>query len=199
MKKTNLNSLNNYLHIVDNQFTRSELRSIHYYCCSSSFRLMQRSDILNHQRDLRFASYLSKEQLLMMRVVPSLDKVCKDLNIKLYLTNYYINHYSQISYVSKHTDDVEDGCISILIFCNYYWDETWGGELKVYEENSTTNKSIDFVPGRIIIFDSKIEHKVLPLTPFAEQDRFSLAIKAVADPSKLQDSEIQNLIQIGNE
>lgn len=194
-----LNPLKNQLHVIDNKFTRSELRSIHYYCYNSGFRLMQRSDILNHQRDLRFASHVSKEQLLTMQVIPSLDKICKELNIKLYLKNYYINHYSQMSYVAKHTDEAEDGYASILVFCNHYWDETWGGELKVYQENSSTNKAIDFVPGRIIIFDSKIEHKVLPLTPFSEQDRFSLAIKAVTDPTNLQDFEFQNLIQIGNE
>ena len=34
------------------------------------------------------------------------------------------------------------------------WDESWGGELKIYEENGPVHKVVDYAPGRIIVFDS---------------------------------------------
>ena len=136
--------------------------------------------------------------MIYTQLLPALDKICNELGIKLYLNNYHINHYSQICYVNRHTDSLVDGYVTILIFCNEYWDETWGGELKIYEEErSSIHKVVDFVPGRIIIFDSRIEHKVLPLTPSAKTDRFSIAIKALTDISHLSESEMGNLIQLG--
>ena len=88
--------------------------------------------------------------------------------------------------------------ITILIFANKYWEESWGGELKIYEDqNSIVNRVIDFVPGRIIIFDSKIEHKVLPLTPCAKNDRFSLAIKGYLNKEYLTEQDSPNLITVG--
>ena len=39
------------------------------------------------------------------------------------------------------------------------------------------NIKIDYSPGRIIVFDSKLEHKAMPITPYAKSDRFTLAIK----------------------
>jgi Rps23 Pro-64 3,4-dihydroxylase Tpa1-like proline 4-hydroxylase len=60
---------------------------------------------------------------------------------------------------------------------NKFWEETWGGGLKFYNESSKFNYVVDFVPGRVIFFDSKIDHEVLPLTINAKRSRYSLAMK----------------------
>jgi Rps23 Pro-64 3,4-dihydroxylase Tpa1-like proline 4-hydroxylase len=193
-----LNSLKNQLHIFDGKLSRSQLSHLHGYCLNSNYKLQQYSDDCFHEKDLRFSCHLSKRELENTQVLDALNDVCKQLGIVLFAKEYYINHYSQISYVSRHTDANVDGCVSILIFCNKYWEESWGGELKIYDdENLLVNKIIDFIPGRIIIFDSQIEHKVLPLTPLCKTDRFSLAIKAYTNPNHLTDQDLNNLIEIG--
>lgn len=193
-----LNPLENQLHIFDGELNRSQLDYLHSYCLNSNYRLQQYSDGCFHERDLRFSCHLSKNEIENTQVLTSLDTLCEQLGITLYLKKYYINHYSQMSYVSRHTDENIDGCVTILIFCNKYWEEYWGGELKIYDnENDSVNKIVDFVPGRIIIFDSKIEHKVLPLSPICKSDRFSLAIKAYTNVDHLVNSDMDNLIQIG--
>jgi SM-20-related protein len=112
------------------------------------------------------------------------------------LYDFYINHYPQVSYVNRHIDAAFPGCLTIIFFCNKYWDETWGGELKIYEENSTVHRVVDFVPGRIVVFDSQIEHKVMPLTPFAQTDRFTLAIKVFNDPQNVSKMDRSLMIEL---
>lgn len=51
------------------------------------------------------------------------------------------------------------------------------GDIKFYSENSPFHKVVDFKPGRVIVFDSNIRHKVMPLSSIAERDRFSITIK----------------------
>ena len=193
-----LNPLKNQLHIFDGKLNRSQLDHLHGYCLHSNYKLQQYSDECFHEKDLRFSCHLSKREVENTQVLTSLEDICKQLGITLYLREYYINHYCQTSYVSRHTDANMDGCVTILFFCNKYWEEYWGGELKIYDnENDLVNKVIDFVPGRIVIFDSKIEHKVLPLSPVCKADRFSLAIKAYTNVDRLSDLDMDRLIQIG--
>jgi len=190
------NPLNDKLHVFDNKLTRAQVSHIHTYCLESNYRFEQASDRSSYQKDIRFTCHLNRTEFEDIGLINILEDISKELNVILYLKNYYINHYSQVSYVHRHTDSNSDGSATILIFCNKYWDESWGGELKIYDNfNSSINKVVDFVPGRIVIFDSKIEHKVLPLTPYAKSDRFSIAIKACIDPEKIYNFE--NLITIG--
>lgn len=192
------NPLNDKIHVLDNKLTRAQLSHIHTYCLRSNYKLQQLSDISSYEKDVRFSCLLKKSEVYDTGIVPTLDQVCREYNLKLYLKEYYINYYSQIFYAHRHTDFNFDGCVSILIFCNKYWDESWGGELKIYDDSDPLiNKVIDFVPGRIILFDSKIEHKVLPLTPYAKSDRFSIAIKGYVNPEYLIESDFESLIEIG--
>ena len=77
----------------------------------------------------------------------------------------------------RHTDSALPNTFTILIFCNKYWEEPWGGELKIYKDKSKTHSIIDYVAGRVVVFDSRIEHKVMPLTHAAKKDRFTIAVK----------------------
>lgn len=192
------NSINEQLYIFDGKLSSAQLSHLHGFCLESNYKFGHYSDILSHERDMRFTCHLSKNDFENTGVISSIEKIVRDLNLTVYLREYYINHYSQISYVSKHTDANVDGCVTILIFANKYWEESWGGELKIYEDsNSLVNRVIDFVPGRIVIFDSKIEHKVLPLTPCAKNDRFSLAVKGYLNQEYLIEKDLSNLITIG--
>lgn len=196
----NINMSNDFykdqLFVYDDKLTRAELNHLHRYCIQSKYKFEHTSDPLFPSRDLRFTCHLSARELEDSGVLPSVQKIVNDLNQTLYLYDFYINHYPQTSYVNRHIDAAFSGCLTIIIFCNKYWDETWGGELKIYEENSTIHKVVDFIPGRIVVFDSQIEHKVLPLTPFAQADRFTLAIKAFNDPQNVSKMDRDSMVEV---
>lgn len=196
----NINMSTNFykdqLFVYDDKLTRAELNHLHRYCIQSKYKFEHTSDPLFPSRDLRFTCHLSARELEESGVLPSVQKIVNNLNQTLYLYDFYINHYPQTSYVNRHIDAAFSGCLTIILFCNKYWDETWGGELKIYEENSTVHKVVDFIPGRIVVFDSQIEHKVLPLTPFAQADRFTLAIKAFNDPENVGKMDKSSMIEI---
>jgi hypothetical protein len=58
----------------------------------------------------------------------------------------------------------------------------------IYTQNRPQNRNkinytLEFVPGRIVITDARIEHRVNPLTPASKDFRFTLALKC-ADSCK---------------
>ena len=191
-----MKNLNNEVFIFDNKLTQYHLTELYFYCLKSRYTLEQTNEKFYPGRDLTFSCHLTQDEFLSLKLTDIISNLIGELRIPLYLTKFYINHYSQFSYVHRHVDSSHENNITILFFCNKYWEESWGGELKIYEQSGPFHKVIDFVPGRIIIFDSRIEHKVLPLTPDAKMDRFSLAIKGVTDKRLCSSEELESSIYI---
>ena len=51
---------------------------------------------------------------------------------------------------------------TLMVYLNHKWDKEWGGEfqvLKSFSDDSEIDFSIDFKPGRIILFDSDLIHR----------------------------------------
>ena len=110
-------------------------------------------------------------------LIPYIKKIANEMGQDLFLINYYIGHYSKSISADSHTDTHNPNHVSILIYPNIEWDDLWAGDIKFYSENSPFHKCVDFKPGRVIVFDSNLRHKVMPLSSAAEIDRFSIAIK----------------------
>ena len=58
---------------------------------------------------------------------------------------------------------------TLMVFINYKWKKEWGGEfqlLKEYSDKSEIIKSIEYISGRVLLFDGSIPHRGLgPLVP----------------------------------
>ena len=147
---------------------------------------------MDYEIDSRFMAIISPEELENSKILPALEKISNHLKKDLYLGYHYINHYTLNTNVSKHTDSSMSGHYTILIFPNKYWESTWGGEITFYEKNSI-HKMIDFLPGRVLVFDSRIAHKVLPITRNARRDRYSIAIKTCVESGLESFSRIYNI------
>lgn len=169
---------NKDLTVLDNLFEDHELDLFNSLCINSLYRGDHGSSPLSSGLDFRFVSYLTKDQIVNTGLIKALSKISKHIKEDIYAGNFYINHYWHYTQSPKHTDSSFDDTVTILIFCNNQWSEDWGGELKFYSPQEKINSVVDFVPGRVIIFDSRLAHKVLPLTLEAKKPRFSLAIKA---------------------
>ena len=171
------NDTKNIIEIYDDLISSSDLDWMHTYCLNSQFTCGHASNPLGYERDSRFSSQITNNNLESSGVLSVVKSVSEQLKQKLYIGNCYINHYQLMTSTSKHTDSALPNTFTILIFCNKYWEEPWGGELKIYKDKSKTHSIIDYVSGRVVIFDSRIEHKVMPLTHAAKKDRFTIAVK----------------------
>lgn len=62
------------------------------------------------------------------------------------------------------------GYRTLMVFINHKWQKEWGGEFQLLENNNNKAKiikTIEYVPGRIIIFDGNIPHRGLaPTVPY---------------------------------
>jgi len=185
--------------IFDDLIERSQLDLLNTYCLNSKFTCDHASNRLNFEIDSRFVSGLTKFDFLNTELGDVCKKISERLGMKLILGNYYINHYALMTPVSRHTDSSYPNTYTILINCNKFWDDDWGGEIKFYNEFSNVHNIVDFVPGRVIFFDSRIEHKVMPLTAIAKKSRFTIAIKC-ANPDGLENLKqmygTENLISL---
>jgi len=167
----------NQLHVLDNKFTRWQIDHLNDCALNCKYSYDQSSDSNSPDRDCRFASELSQEQMEELHLDSIIDDAFADFEFNLKIDIAYFNHYPLHAYVNRHIDEISPKTATIIICCNKYWEESWGGELKIYDNSGPIHKVIDYAPGRIIIFDSRLEHKVLPITPYARSDRFTLAIK----------------------
>lgn len=184
-----IGSTNKSIEIYDDIINNSDLDWLHTFCLNAEYKCEHSSSPLGYEKDSRFSSRMFKEEMNSSGVLQIVKKISELIGQTLYIGNCYINHYQLMTSTARHTDSSFPNTFTILIFCNKYWEESWGGELKIYEENSKIHRVIDYVPGRVIFFDSRIEHKVLPLTHSAKKDRFTIAIKC---------SNIEGLANLSN-
>lgn len=171
---------NKDLFVFDNLLNSSEIEYINQYCLNSLYKPEHSSNEMNYELDSRFVSVMSPDELENSNLLVTIKKISNILNQDLYIGFQYINHYTLNTSVSKHTDSSNSGQYTILIYPNKYWEDTWGGEIAFYD-NSKINKMLDFVPGRVLVFDSRIEHKVMPLTRNSRRDRYSIALKCCVE------------------
>lgn len=172
------NPVDKKIFVYDNLIDEDKLDHLIIFCSKSKYTCGQESGLNSFERDFHFSCQLSKDEFYATLIEDSLKKVIKKLKTELYLGKYYLNYYDLGTCHSRHTDSCSENMITIIVCCNKQWEENWGGELKFYNKDSKLNTVVDFVPGRIIVFDSRLEHKVLPVTPIAKKPRFSLAIKS---------------------
>jgi hypothetical protein len=175
-------SINNKpVYVLDNLLERYQIEDLNTVCVTSKYTPMHNTSVFTHEADARFVCHLDPMEFASARLGEIVKTISNNLKTDLYVGMAYINHYGQMAKVGRHTDWAFDNGLTILIFVNYFWESTWGGEIKFYNEGANYNYCIDFVPGRIIVFDSRLEHEVLPLTAHAKKDRFSIALKCLTD------------------
>lgn len=83
-----------------------------------------------------------------------------------------VNGQSLGQHGKVHQDAVyNSGERTLMVFINLKWQKEWGGEFQLLDgkdnENSKIIKNIEYIPGRIIIFDGNIPHRGLaPTVPY---------------------------------
>jgi SM-20-related protein len=105
-----------------------------------------------------------------------LDELVPEFNRNFYLGindyEFHLAHYSAGAFYKKHRDAFKSDDarkISVILYLNLNWKKENGGELKLYPENGTETM-IEPIAGRLVIFESQLEHEVLE----SKADRYSI-------------------------
>ena len=99
----------------------------------------------------------------------------EDLDLYQIQANFQVHGQNGASHVDKFREDDKDR--TIMFYPHYKWDDSWGGELEITDENENVIESYLPLPGRIIYFDSKILHRGLGPSAVSEEPRISITFR----------------------
>ena len=165
------------LYVFDTLLESKDINFISNFCLNSLYKPEHKSDADTTALDSRFSCQMTTDDLVNSGLISSIEHIATALNTTIHVGHQYINHYSLMTNVAKHVDSSFSDCMTILVFPNKYWNSEWGGEIAFYSEKTEQHTLVEYKPGRIILFDSRIAHKVLPMNQLAKKDRYSIAIK----------------------
>lgn len=119
--------------------------------------------------------WLEKDDETLSFFLNKINELILHLNRHFYLGindhEFHLAHYPAGAFYKKHKDAFKSDDarkISVILYLNHNWKKENGGELKLYLENS--EKIIEPVAGRLVVFESHLEHEVLE----SKTDRYSI-------------------------
>jgi hypothetical protein len=80
---------------------------------------------------------------------------------------------SPLSTFYFHVDRQVKGCKTILYYVNDNWNRDWGGETLFANAQGECEVAVEYKPGRVVIFDSDIEHKPSQISMSAVEFRLT--------------------------
>jgi hypothetical protein len=176
-KVTNYKIQDKDIFVLDDVLTRGEIEnlyenSIHYQYIPDSPS--------NHSPEfnVKMVCYINDYQFQRLDLENIIQRVANILEIDFGVMNSYVNYYGMMHRTVRHCDTYVPNNYTMLIFPNTFWSEEWGGELKFHNDFEQANLTFDVIPGRIVLFDGRIEHTIMQLTPYAKRDRLSIAVKS---------------------
>lgn len=162
------------LKVFDDVFSWADRQHFYGFLQNSSYRITGGAGLtIEQSSDVALQSVFTDQDLINFGFMQRLPQHIKDAYAGYEPSRSYgliVNHLQQPHF---HTDTGIQDRLTLLYYANLYWDKDWGGETiftddKVDEVIYTSR----LVPGRIVLFDSKIPHK--PSTPSTKADAFRL-------------------------
>lgn len=132
---------------------------------------------LDRERDKEIGGYFD----LVEEIIGHLNRLCF-LSISGY--EFHLAHYPKGSFYKKHLDQFDsrsNRLISVVCYLNERWDETKGGQLRLYGKDGSFTDILP-LPGRMVLFKSDVvPHEVL----VSHDSRFSITGWLLHQPVKL--------------
>lgn len=121
----------------------------------------------------------SPDSFLLKRIINNSD--IKKSWINLFNRDNPTNRY----HADNHT--IDSSSLSLLYYANSKWDLEWdGGTVFRTDDLSEVEYLSDYKPGRIVLFDSSIPHKIYASSYNSHPYRFTLNTLLYIDPRYLQ-------------
>lgn len=185
----NHNKINFELRYIDNIIPYEILKKMYYFCKNGLWEIDHAS---NHNKPTIFFFSLNVYnniyfiEIFNKLIIPELDIINKE---NLIIDRAYVNGHQYGSPGNFHTDgrsSLENVGPSIIIYLNCIWNPEWnGGTMFLIENcNSSVEKylTINFVPGRIVVFDPHIMHCALDTSIYTKNEgitRMTLAYHTI--------------------
>lgn len=170
---------NKFIYVFDDLFTENEKLSFFNYIVSSKF--VFDGSVFDNKFKIKLngkqflQSFYSYEELLEMNFLQNI----KNKNVTDLLNNFKINR----SYVfcsdhtTQHPFHSDPGDYTMLYFPNLEWDNSYGGEtMFASDQHNDIVYTTAYIPGRLIVFNSKIPHKMSAPSSLCPFHRFSFII-----------------------
>ena len=100
-------------------------------------------------------------------------QIIKDsLNEEYYPHNLYFNSYKFGDEIRAHTDRETStrNNKTLIIYCTKEWQKDWHGETLLYKDNVVIGGNLP-IPNTAILFDSKIQHSMAPISRYCKEQR----------------------------
>lgn len=165
MKQKNLKlSCGANIEIYQDLLTMSQRQYFHRFALLSSYQFGRASSLSTSFKPGSFFSCFFTEEddkNFGLSEVSSIKEIVGDYTSKVSWINATLPgcwFYPHTDLPSKEDENTERK-ISLLYNINTSWDTSHGGEMLFYNSYGEKEIAIDFVPGQLIFFDSKLLHK----------------------------------------
>ena len=185
----NYNNINFELRYIDNIIPNEILIKIYSFCKNGLWEFVHAS---NHNKPSIFFFSLNVYtniyfiEIFNKIIIPELDIINKE---NLIIDRAYVNGHQYGSPGNFHTDgrsSLENVGPSIIIYLNCLWNPEWNGGTMFLIENCNSGVeeylTINFVPGRIVVFDPHIMHCALDTSIYTKNEgitRMTLAYHTI--------------------
>ena len=181
--------------VYDNQIMREIIAKIHNFCLKGKWDIYHFSNAKSDNRfvtnffmlDVYYNDYF--KNFLTKIILPIIDLPNKE---NIIIDRAYINGHQCGSPGDFHTDgrsSPKNSGPTIIVYVNPYWDPRWNGGTLFLKESETENgenkknfQVVDFVPGRIVVFEPSIKHCSNDISIFSKIEnitRFTLAYHTI--------------------
>lgn len=166
--------------IYDNLFELKDSSGIFFYVKRSKYsldRTPSQAIVQNKQFTTLLSEYNIFDLLHMEFFKPKqLQKIIIENEFRLH--RVYVNLSTSQDVYHYHVDSNNDSDVTMLYYCNSYWEENWEGETHFGDKTaSEILASVSFKPNRLVVFNGSIPHKSSQPSAFAPEYRFVLTLK----------------------
>jgi Rps23 Pro-64 3,4-dihydroxylase Tpa1-like proline 4-hydroxylase len=171
------------IRIFDDVFDPQKVYFIHKFLTQSYFQFRSSSTTLQeHSAYIYPSSSFSKEDIVNLsffegqNIMHLLDET---LTARV-LTRCWCNAILEGSKYFWHVDagaPRDTGDQTMLYYANSNWDKDWQGETLFCNKNGECEIAVAAKPGRIVIFDSGLMHKPVPISSIATTPRYSIVFQ----------------------
>lgn len=168
------------IRVWDDLLSHSTILSVYLDLRSWEYPLVFQNDAALQDYSAKFGFGKGIDKNFMLSVLNTIQGA-ESFPIKSYLkrcepTRSWVNIYNgSIDSNRYHTDEDNSEYVSLLYYANPKWDLEWDGGTIFRSENLEDVEYLsDYKPGRFILFDSSIPHKIYQTSSSAHPYRFTV-------------------------
>ncbi len=158
------------LRYIDNIIPKDIIKKIYNFCNNGLWQINHGSAKEETEKiqiyffSLNVYNNIYFIELFYKLIIPVLDIPNKE---NIIIDRAYVNGHHYGIPGNFHKDGrscIKNSGPTIMVYINYYWEPKWnGGTMFIIDEKNDTKEylTIDFIPGRIVVFDPNISHCAL--------------------------------------